>query len=153
MEELKGILRDAGLKVTPVRLEILEFLVRARRPLSHAEAQAHMPHLDRVTLYRTLSSFVESDIAHQVQGLDGMWRFCAHTKQDGRCPGNHPHFLCTACGKMTCLLAQYMPRVDVPAGCSVDGKQLVVYGICEACREGGDSANRNELDGDVREER
>lgn len=133
MEVLKSALRDAGLKITPMRLEILEFLVRTERPLSHAEVLAHIPHLDRVTLYRTLSSFVETDIAHQVQGLDGMWRFCAHTKQEGRCPGNHPHFLCTACGKMTCLLDQNLPRVDVPEGCGVEGKQLVVYGTCESC--------------------
>lgn len=143
MEGLKGILRDAGLKITPVRLEILQFLARAARPLSHADILAHIPHLDRVTLYRTLASFADADIAHQVQGLDGTWRFCAHARRGERCPGNHPHFLCTSCGRMVCLLDQRMPRVDVPEGYGVEGKQFVVYGICEECREAKDERERN----------
>jgi Fur family ferric uptake transcriptional regulator/Fur family zinc uptake transcriptional regulator len=108
-------------------------LVDAVGPLSHAEIHAKIPDMDRVTLYRTLSTFVDADIAHQVQGLDGMWRFCAHSRGAGGCPGNHPHFLCTVCGRMTCLLDQSMPRVEVPDECNVHGKQFVAYGICEEC--------------------
>lgn len=133
---LETMLREAKMKITPPRLQVLGYLIEAARPLSHAEIQEHLPDLDRVTLYRTLSAFVEADIAHQVQGLDGMWRFCAHSHEEGGCPGNHPHFLCTACGRMTCLLEQSMPRVEVSAGCAVDGKQLVVYGKCERCIHG-----------------
>lgn len=133
MEALESTIREAGLKVTPVRLEILNFLTGSGRPVSHSEVLSSLPHLDRVTIYRTLSSFVEADIAHQVQGLDGMWRFCAHSKEEGSCPGDHPHFLCTSCGRMTCLLGQSMPRVGVPAGYGVEGKQFVVYGKCENC--------------------
>lgn len=132
-KNLEGMLRTAKLKVTPVRLEILEYLTRMGRPLSHAEIQAVLPDLDRVTLYRTLTSFVEADIAHQVQGIDGMWRFCAHTAAGGECPGNHPHFLCVDCGAMACLPGQRLPRVDVPEGCVVSGKQFVVYGKCPDC--------------------
>ena len=130
---MKSILKSAKLKVTPPRLAVLSHLIEAGRPLSHTEIHEQMPDMDRVTLYRTLTAFVESDIAHQVQGLDGMWRFCAHSRGAGGCPGNHPHFLCTVCGRMTCLLDQSMPRVGVPEGCRVDGKQLVAYGTCAEC--------------------
>lgn len=133
VKELKEILRSARLKITPVRLEILEFLIEVGRPLAHGEVQSMLPSLDRVTIYRTLSSFVEADIAHQVQGLDGMWRFCAHRRDGGGCPGNHPHFLCTSCGMMLCLLDQQMPRVNIPDGYEVYGKQFVVYGRCPEC--------------------
>ncbi|MDR1472406.1 MAG: transcriptional repressor [Synergistaceae bacterium] len=132
-DDLRHMLRSARLKVTPLRLDILSHLVEARRPLSHADIQSAMSDLDRVTLYRTLESFVGADIAHQVQGLDGVWRFCAHSKGDGGCPGNHPHFLCVSCGSMICLTDQNMPRVDVPEGHEVEGKQLVVYGKCPKC--------------------
>ncbi|MDR1943448.1 MAG: transcriptional repressor [Synergistaceae bacterium] len=130
---LKIMLRSTGLKVTPVRLCILELLAKTGRPMAHSEVQTAMPELDRVTIYRTLASFVDAGIAHQVQGLDGMWRFCAHNAGLGGCPGNHPHFLCTSCGRMICLLDQQMPRVDVPDGHWVNGKQFVAYGICSEC--------------------
>ncbi|HTX73064.1 MAG TPA: hypothetical protein VMC79_09590 [Rectinemataceae bacterium] len=53
----------------------------------------------------------------------------------GGCPGGHPHFLCTNCGIMSCLLDQEMPRVRVPEGSLVRGKQLLVYGLCAACAD------------------
>lgn len=132
-DNVKSILKSASLKVTPPRMSVLSYLIEVGRPLSHSEIQEKMPDMDRVTLYRTLTAFVEADIAHQVQGLDGMWRFCAHDRKQGFCPGNHPHFLCTTCGTMLCLLDQSMPRVEVPGGCTVSGKQLVAYGTCSSC--------------------
>jgi Fur family ferric uptake transcriptional regulator/Fur family zinc uptake transcriptional regulator len=88
---------------------------------------------DRVTLYRVLEALRGAGIVHQVQGLDGVWRFCAHDPDRPGCPGDHPHFLCLACGRMICLVGQSLQRVDVPGGCSVEGKQCVVYGRCADC--------------------
>lgn len=137
-ERLKSILKSANLKVTHLRLAVLDFLMQTGVPVSHSDIQAHIPDIDRVTLYRTLASFVEANIVHQVQGLDGAWRFCAHSHTDTEstcCPGNHPHFLCTSCGKMTCLPEQPMSKIDVPNGYKVVGKQFVAYGMCPECME------------------
>jgi Fur family ferric uptake transcriptional regulator/Fur family zinc uptake transcriptional regulator len=89
--------------------------------------------LDKVTLYRTLQTLKTYGIVHQVQGLDGVWRFCAHDPESKGCPGDHPHFLCLHCGKMICLTGQRLPRVEVPEGMTVEGKQFVVYGCCSEC--------------------
>jgi Fur family ferric uptake transcriptional regulator/Fur family zinc uptake transcriptional regulator len=132
-DALKALLRRTGIKVTPIRLEVLGYLLNTGQPVSHADVQSALPLLDRVTIYRTLASFVESGIAHQVQGRDGMWHFCAHDPDSSGCPGNHPHFLCTSCGKMICLLDQRMPRVSVTEGNVVEGKQFVAYGLCQEC--------------------
>ncbi len=134
VEQLKTILKSTGLKVTHLRLAVLEYLMQTGEPVSHSDIQLHIPEIDRVTLYRTLAAFVEANIVHQVQGLDGAWRFCAHASSDSPdCPGNHPHFLCTSCGKMTCLQNQQMCKVDVPDGFKIAGKQFVAYGTCPAC--------------------
>jgi Fur family ferric uptake transcriptional regulator/Fur family zinc uptake transcriptional regulator len=127
------LLRYYGLRVTKSRTDILKFLLDASRPLAHWEIQEALPELDRVTLYRTLSFFVENGAAHQVQGPDGAWRFCAHSPDQKNCPGNHPHFLCESCGKMICLADQRLVRVAVPDDYEVRGKQFVVYGKCSAC--------------------
>jgi Fur family ferric uptake transcriptional regulator/Fur family zinc uptake transcriptional regulator len=143
---MREALKAAGLKVTPPRLEVFGCLLEAGRPLSHAEIQSGLPDLDRVTLYRTLSSFVGADIAHQVQGLDGMWRFCAHHREGVGCPGNHPHFLCASCGAMTCLTDQSLPRVEVGPGFEVSGKQFVAYGLCVDCVNTGNAIKGEALE-------
>jgi Fur family ferric uptake transcriptional regulator/Fur family zinc uptake transcriptional regulator len=143
-DALRAILRKAGVKVTPIRLEVLDYLLKTGQPVSHADVQSALPVLDRVTIYRTLTSFVSSGIAHQVQGLDGMWHFCAHDPSASGCPGNHPHFLCMSCGKMICLLDQNMPMVDVSEGNTVIGKQFVAYGLCHECAKQAKSAKNAE---------
>jgi Fur family ferric uptake transcriptional regulator/Fur family zinc uptake transcriptional regulator len=132
-DEAAGLMHAGGMRITQSRTDILGFLIDAGHPLSHAEIQKAIPGADRVTLYRTLARFAEKEIIHQVAGPDGAWRFCAHPPDRKGCPGNHPHFLCTSCGEMICLTGQNLPRVDVPGGFEVKGKQFVVYGRCPAC--------------------
>lgn len=132
--DIENTLKNAGLRTTRQRRVILELLLACGSPLSHAEILSKIEeHLDRVTLYRTLETLRKAGIVHQVQGIDGVWRFCAHGEGADGCPGDHPHFLCLECGKMFCLTDQRMPRVRVPAGVEVEGKQFVVYGRCAEC--------------------
>jgi Fur family ferric uptake transcriptional regulator len=128
-------LTRVGLRVTPVRKRVLAALIRAGYPLSQQElaAMKGLHDYDRVTLYRTLNRLKEAGVVHAVQGMDGAWRFCAHSPHTSGCPGNHPHFLCLGCGRMRCLTGQKMPHVEVPPDVQVQGKQLVVYGLCSKC--------------------
>ncbi|MDR3353750.1 MAG: transcriptional repressor [Synergistaceae bacterium] len=136
------LLKSARLRVTKHRKAILRSLLESGRPVSHSEINRDLPDLDRVTLYRTLSAFVRAGIAHQVQGPDGSWRFCAHSMKEKGCPGNHPHFLCTACGTMICLTGHTLERLEVPEGYEVSGKQFVVYGLCAKCASGSSGRDR-----------
>jgi Fur family ferric uptake transcriptional regulator/Fur family zinc uptake transcriptional regulator len=131
------LLRKKGMKVTALRRRVLELFFERREPLSHQEiyellsASGQEP--DRVTLYRVLSAFSDAQIVHEVRGTDGPLRFCLHQAQRDECPGNHPHFLCRGCGRMLCLSDQSLPRVQVPEGALVEGKQLLIFGLCPEC--------------------
>jgi Fur family ferric uptake transcriptional regulator/Fur family zinc uptake transcriptional regulator len=107
-------------------------------PLSHLEILERFAQTknvpDRVTLYRTLAVFADFRVVHQVLGTDGVLRFCVHDPFQVGCPGNHPHFLCRICGRMICLTGQAIPRIEVPKGATVDGKQLLIFGRCSQCR-------------------
>jgi Fur family ferric uptake transcriptional regulator/Fur family zinc uptake transcriptional regulator len=132
---VEKMLNIAKLRSTHQRKVVLQLLIEKGSPLSHSEISSILVEpLDKVTLYRTLQTLTAAGIAHQVQGLDGVWRFCAHDPDSEGCPGDHPHFLCLHCGKMSCLTDQRLPRVEVPEGMTVEGKQLVVYGCCSDCR-------------------
>jgi len=128
-------LRAAGLRRTPARLQVFARVEALGRPVSHAELQAlpDLAELDDITLYRTLATLVEAGLVHRVHGIDGVWRYAAQPQGRAGCPGNHAHFLCTTCGSMTCLVAQPMPRVEVPAGASVEGRHFLVHGRCAGC--------------------
>jgi len=142
LNNVEKILGGSGLRTTRQRRVILELLFKRGVPLSHSEILSMIDdHLDRVTLYRTLDTLKKSGIVHQVQGVDGVWRFCAHEQDAEGCPGDHPHFLCLSCGRMSCLTGQKMPRVDVPEGMEVEGKQFVVYGRCPECAAKGTRAD------------
>ncbi len=135
----RDLLRSAGLRCTPAREAVLAHLARQARPLAHRElARARaLAALDRVTLYRTRAALQEAGLVHRVRDQAGAWRFCAHVRRGERCPANHPHFLCTRCGRMRCLTGQTLPWITVRGGERITGKQLVVYGLCRGCRERG----------------
>ena len=136
MNEYAHILAAHDIRLTSLRLELLRLLYNTEKPLSHAEIMELLGNeWDRITLYRNLALLEERRVIHKIQGTDGSWRFRAHPLNTLGCPGNHAHFCCLECGAMECLLDQPMPRVDVPEGYSVEGKQFLVYGICKACRE------------------
>jgi Fur family ferric uptake transcriptional regulator/Fur family zinc uptake transcriptional regulator len=130
------LLHAAGVRVTSIRCTVLECLLRVRSPLTHGELSGldELGSLDRVSLYRTLHLLRRTRLVHAVQGVDGTWRYCAQAPRSGSCPGDHPHFLCEACGRMWCLSSQRLPQVEVPPELAVRGKQLVVYGLCGECR-------------------
>ncbi|HUW41704.1 MAG TPA: transcriptional repressor [Rectinemataceae bacterium] len=130
------LLEGAGLRPTEVRRRVLSALLSAGRPLSHRELVELLPGLDRVSIFRSLKLLKEAALLHGVQGVDGTLRFVVNPAERKGCPGGHAHFLCLECGAMTCLLDQELPRVRVPEGAEVRGKQLLVYGLCPACAAG-----------------
>ena len=129
-------LRDAGLRATKHRICVLAKLLEEARPISHLEILNLLSEykLDRVTVYRILAMIKDAGLVHQVQGTDGIWRFCAHDEVGGKCPGGHPHLLCEVCGQMICLSDQKMPHFEVPQDFKVTHKQMLILGICAKCQ-------------------
>ena len=127
------LLENAGLRATRVRLGVLSSILSAGRALSHRELVDVLGNLDRVTVYRNLKLLKEAGLVHGVQGMDGVLRYVVNLSREKGCPGGHPHFLCLECGAMSCLANQVLPRVSVPKGCEVHGKQFLVYGLCRNC--------------------
>ena len=77
------LLSDRGLKKTRTRLSILKLLLSSKKPLSHQDISEKIPGLDKVTVYRVLSSFLAKNIAHRIETQDHKWHFavcpCGHT--------------------------------------------------------------------------
>ncbi|ACZ19825.1 Fur family transcriptional regulator [Thermanaerovibrio acidaminovorans] len=132
--EVDPLFRLRGVRLTDLRRRLFVALRSAGRPLSYQEIIAGLePKVDKVTLYRNLDVLLTGRLIHRVLGLDGAFRYCANPASQCGCPGDHPHGLCLRCGRMWCFDGEPMPRVMVPEGFKVEGKQMVVFGICADC--------------------
>ncbi len=135
-ERIIQLLKEKGLRITAVRKKVLSiFLAAGHEALSNAAIEAHFNSLDRITLYRTLRTFEEKGIIHQV--LDGTntpkFAFCSNDCGEHEHHDDHPHFHCVDCGKTVCLEDIKMPAVKFPEGYEVQEKYLVLSGKCASC--------------------
>ena len=125
------LLRAAGVKVTPGRVHVLDALLGASQPMSHAEVETLLPDADRVTLYRVLDSLVACGLALRAVDTRGVFRFSAsgpHRRHDG-----HVHFRCTGCGGVFCLKAAPPPPPKLPRGFRLEHVDYDVRGTCAQC--------------------
>lgn len=106
-EALKPLIRQAGLRCTVARLAVLEHMLAVPGPQTHAEVSAALDHrgFDRATIYRNLTELTEARLVTRVDLGDHVWRFEARRQGDQGGPhqGDHPHFVCTTCGEVSCL--------------------------------------------------
>jgi Fur family ferric uptake transcriptional regulator len=93
-------------------------------------------HFDRVTIYRTLQTFVDKGIIHTIPTADNsiMYALCKETCSEGHHHDDHVHFLCEECGTTYCLDNVTIPQVTIPKGFSVHQTNVLVNGICKNCR-------------------
>ncbi|HEV7998699.1 MAG TPA: transcriptional repressor [Planctomycetaceae bacterium] len=136
-EALRARIQEFGLRCTAARLAVVGELHRAASPLSHAEiALALAPlDLDRATVYRSLMELSESGLVSRLDLGDHVWRFELREKGHGEA-AEHPHFLCTECGEVSCLNGVEIKVTPGPRNKpSAVGKvtEILLKGRCARC--------------------
>lgn len=137
MQQAHDILKKSGLSITESRMQILGLFLGNDGALSHADVEKMTREdADRVTVYRTLQTFVERGIIHAIPTKDNVLRYalCRHECAEGRHRDNHVHFICDNCEKTICLEAVLIPRVKLPRGFRPVQSSMIVSGICDGCR-------------------
>ncbi len=132
------MLKQSGLKRTPVRIGVLQVLANQHDPLDVTDILKQLPTFtEPVTVYRTLNTFVEKKIIHRVRGEDRSWRYAAG---DTSISSNHQHahFVCDSCGKMECLADARLPlklleKIQPAPGYKVDHPEVIIHGTCPKC--------------------
>ena len=91
---------------------------------------------DRVTVYRTLQTFVEKGIIHNIPTTDNsiLYALCKHDCEAGHHHDNHVHFICDVCTKTICLDDVTIPEVKLPRGFKPKHAEMVVSGVCDDCK-------------------
>jgi Fur family ferric uptake transcriptional regulator len=137
-KDARALLKDHSLSITDGRLRILELFLRAGGAMSHADVEkAGGAAFDRVTVYRTLQSFVEKGLLHTIPTAENNVRYalCSDTCSEHQHQDDHVHFVCNNCGKTVCLDHVSVPSVQLPQGFVPGQVQVIVNGVCDACQK------------------
>jgi len=123
-----------GMKPTHARSEILAFLANAHRPTSANEIWAYIKNqsceTNKVTIYRTLDTFVEKGAVRRLAFQEGQFRY--EINDD-----DHHHLICEVCGctqdVSNCTMEAFVQRMLQEKDFIVKRHTLEFYGICAHC--------------------
>ena len=132
LEKVRERLRATGLRCTAARLWVMQELVDAMRPLTHAQvADALRPRgFDRATIYRNLVELTQAGLVARIELGDHVWRFELR-KPGSAARRDHPHFVCVDCGEVACL-----PSVSVNIKPAPGSKQSGIGKVTEILLKG-----------------
>jgi Fur family ferric uptake transcriptional regulator len=137
LEPLREVIRDVGLRSTGPRVAVLEHLQATKVPLSHGElVEALAGHgYDAATIYRNLIDLTRVGLLSRINLADNEWRFELRGPNKATHP-EHPHFVCTQCGEVTCLSQVRVKLTPAPGSTkSVVStiSEILIKGQCTQC--------------------
>ena len=135
--KIADLLRRNHLSVTDSRKKILSLFLQQKDALTHGDIEKKAGEkFDRVTIYRTLQTFVEKGLIHSIPTSDNSVRYalCRDCKE-GHHHDDHVHFMCDNCNATICLDDVVSPKIELPEGYVANDVQVVIHGLCKECSE------------------
>jgi len=128
--------RQAGLKITPQRVEVYKTLIQTREHPSaemvFRKIRKVLPNISLDTVNRTLLTLSEIGAAFIVEGTGDAKRFDANLR-------SHQHFKCQKCKKIFDFYHEPFDKIEVPANIkrkfTVLRKTVYLEGICDKCNK------------------
>ena len=129
MQNIKGVLENSKLKVTPQRLAILKELEKkghASIEEIYEKIKTIFPSISLATIYKNINALRDEDIISEV---------CLHQKPKYELKKEpHAHFICKKCGKVLDIPFNEIIAKEIEKTYPDSYKELYIYGICEECK-------------------
>jgi Fur family transcriptional regulator, peroxide stress response regulator len=131
-EAIRQSLKDCGLRCTPQRYAVMEFLMECRRHPTAAEIFEAVNRIDprssKATTYNNLRDLVQAGLVREVAVEGRAARFDVKALR-------HHHFICDRCGNVEDIDWYKVPR---PASGSLGKRvlrecELIFRGLCTKC--------------------
>ncbi len=134
-EEVVSRLAQKGVKPTANRILVYRELAQSERPMSLSDIEMRQLSLDKSSIFRVLTLFMEHHVVHSFSDGRGVLHYelcgsrgtCNHTD-------SHLHFYCESCQQSFCLEDIPLPSIELPEGYTIHSASFVLKGECPACR-------------------
>ncbi|WP_101450798.1 Fur family transcriptional regulator [Aquimarina sp. MAR_2010_214] len=135
MNTIESFLESKKVRPTAMRLLVYKYMTQSNVAKTLGDIENAFAKADRTTLYRTLKTFEEKGIVHQVDDGTGTIKY-ALCEAGCNCDIDrdlHLHFHCSNCRETICLTEHKIPQINLPDGYVAEDMNLVVKGMCEHC--------------------
>lgn len=130
----KKLLTDRNIRVTDFRLLVLSVFSKHQNAIAISDIEADLGEHDRITLYRTIKTFVSKGVIHEIvlPGDIKKLALCDLNCSSKSHKHEHMHFSCTSCQEVFCLdlPSNYQPTAE---GFRISSYEVVAKGICKNC--------------------
>jgi Fur family ferric uptake transcriptional regulator len=135
--KMEKLLRAKNLRVTPFRVAVLDVFSRYENAIDMALIEDSVESFDRITLYRTIKTFIEKGLIHEIV-MPGDIRKMALCKDDCGTHDHehnhqHLHFRCDNCLEIFCLELKEFPKINYPKF-KIHQLEIQGSGVCVNCR-------------------
>ena len=128
-----NILKNRGLRVTKIRVAILEALGKSQQALPYGDLQKNLSRFDRTTVYRTLLALMDKGLIHKAleennESYYALYSDCTSNLHNH----NHVHFKCNECSSVQCLHISKQVGLSIPE-IVIDSIEITAKGTCSTC--------------------
>lgn len=134
IHDIKDILKAYKLKITPIRVKILDLFMGSHEPLSAEDIMKAIikDRINDVTVYRTLASFESMGILRQIDLRRGSVFYELTSK-------HHHHIVCTSCKAIEdfdfCLIDDLSDKIAKSSKKfnHITDHSFELFGLCKKC--------------------
>lgn len=127
------LLKNEGLRVTKIRVELLTALNQEGAALSQSDLQLRLASFDRTSLYRNLGLLIDHGLIHKALEENGTSFYAACSGCDAVVHRHdHVHVKCTECDRVECrdLPVELAQRLQ---GLALAELNISAKGLCTFC--------------------
>lgn len=135
-QDMISRLESKGIRPTANRILVMKTLIGEQNPQSLSNLERKMVSMDKSSIFRTLTLFLEHDVVHAFE--DGRGVLCYELcEEKGACDHHdgHIHFYCKSCQRSFCMEDIHIPSFELPEGFYPHSISFVIKGECPDCRK------------------
>lgn len=135
-QDMISRLESKGIRPTANRILVMKTLMGEQNPQSLSNLERKMVSMDKSSIFRTLTLFLEHDVVHAFE--DGRGVICYELcEEKGACDHHdgHIHFYCESCQRSFCMEDIHIPSFELPEGFYPHSISFVIKGECPDCRK------------------
>lgn len=135
-QDMISRLESKGIRPTANRILVMKTLMGEQNPQSLSNLERKMVSMDKSSIFRTLTLFLEHDVVHAFE--DGRGVLCYELcEEKGACyyHDGHIHFYCESCQRSFCMEDIHIPSFELPEGFYPHSISFVIKGECPDCRK------------------